>query len=236
MSNINNWGKFFFFLFFSPGHSALFPFVLFYFKAVHSLINVRARIAKYIVWQIRYYILVKDRQSLIKLKYYGNLHPGGKGDRVHLISFIVKEKSKQTNKQNIRSRIQILVGFLLTATEAPLEILWTVGSLLQLTQPKVIPTRDTATKTTQIVISLLAQNNACCLSAFSLSLGIQTLLISSFLPFLPPSLSPFLKMKITVKKYGHFFCVRKFLGSDAKIKKKKKTEKLFGFYTHTHNT
>ena len=36
-------------LFFSPGHSALFPFVLFYFKAVHSLINVRARIAKYIV-------------------------------------------------------------------------------------------------------------------------------------------------------------------------------------------
>lgn len=57
--------------------------------------------------------------SLIKLKYYGNLYPGGKGDRVHLISFIAKEKSKQTNKQNIRSRNQILVGFLLTATEAP---------------------------------------------------------------------------------------------------------------------
>lgn len=119
MSNINNWGKFFFLLFFSPGYSALFPFVLFYFKAVHSLINVRARIAKYIVWQIRYYILVKDRQSLIKLKYYGNLYPGGKGDRVHLISFIVKEKSKQTNKQNRRSRKQILVGFFIDCDRSP---------------------------------------------------------------------------------------------------------------------
>ena len=130
--------------------------------------------------------------------------PGGKGDRVHLISFIVKEKSKQTNKQNIRSRNQILVGFLLTVTEALLETLCTVGALLQLTQSKDIPTGETATKTTQIVISLFAPNNACWLSAFSLSLGIQMMLISSFLPTfhpcllslflsaLPPSLSLFL--------------------------------------------
>lgn len=161
------------------------------------------------------------------------------GQRGHLISFIVKEKSKQTNKQYISSRNQILVGFLLTVTEALLEILCTLWSLLHLTQSKAIPTRETATKTMQIVISLLAQNNVCRLSAFSLSSGIQMMLISSFLPTfhpcllssflsaLPPSLSPFLKMKLQLKNTAmYFFLVRKFLGSDAKIKE---TEKLFDF-------
>ena len=139
------------------------------------------------------------------------------GQRGHLISFIVKEKSKQTNKQYIRSRNQILVGFLLAVTEALLEILCTLWSLLHLTQSKAIPTRETATKTMQIVISLLAQNNVCRLSAFSLSSGIQMMLISSFLPTfhprllssflsaLAPSLSPFLKMKLQLKNTAMYF-------------------------------
>lgn len=121
------------------------------------------------------------------------------GQRGHLISFIVKEKSKQTNKQNIRSRNQILVSFLLTVTEALLEILCTVWSLLQLTQSKAIPTRETATKTMQI--SLLAQNNACfqlfhflqeyrwCWFLPSFPPFIPVSSLRSFLPFLPLSLS-----------------------------------------------